>query len=84
MMEKSEIFTLDFSFLQKELKNETKFISKSFELKLESFSLIALQPKKKKNNPHTITFSQIHRLYIYSLQSQENEGTKRHANPVVQ
>ena len=48
MMEKSEIFTLDFSFLQKELKNETKFISKSFELKLESFSLIALQPKKKK------------------------------------
>ena len=82
-MEKSEIFTLDFSFLQKELKNETKFISKSFELKLESFSLIALQPKKKKKQPSYNNFipnSQI----IYSLQSQENEGTKRHANPVVQ
>ena len=65
MMEKSEIFTLDFSFLQKELKNETKFISKSFELKLESLSLIALlSAKKKKKNPYTKTFSQIHRLYI--------------------
>ena len=48
MMEKSELFTLDFSFLQKELKNETKFISKSFELKLESLSLTALLSAKKK------------------------------------
>lgn len=48
VMEKSEIFTLDFSFLQKELKNETKFISKSFELKLESLSLTALLSAKKK------------------------------------
>lgn len=59
MMEKSEIFTLDFSFLQKELKNETKFISKSFELKLESLSLTALLSAKKKSSYNN--FSQIHR-----------------------
>ena len=69
-MEKSEIFTLDFSFLQKELKNETKFISKSFELKLESLSLTALLSAKKKKNPRTITSPKF--TDIYSLLSQEN------------
>lgn len=70
-MEKSEIFTLDFSFLQKELKNETKFISKSFELKLESLSLTALlSAKKKKKNPRTITSPKF--TDIYSLLSQES------------
>ena len=62
-MEKSEIFTLDFSFLQKELKNETKFISKSFELKLESFSLIALQPKKKKKTTHLLFWINLKRHF---------------------
>lgn len=75
MMEKSELFTLDFSFLQKELKNETKFISKSFELKLESLSLTALLSAKKKKSSYNnfLPNSQI----IYSLLSQEK---LRHKN----
>lgn len=76
MMEKSEIFTLDFSFLQKELKNETKFISKSFELKLESLSLTALlSAKKKKKKSSYNNFSQIHRYIQFTI-----PGELRHQN----
>lgn len=45
MMGKSEIFTLDFNFPQKQLKNETKFISKTVE------------PKPEKPLPHSSSFS---------------------------